>query len=266
MRDSGPIGRVTNICPITWKDDWPLWGEPDNLGRVPARARKPITGHPAIARPISTDFDGLRLPLDWQWNHNPDDTRWSLSERPGFLRLRPTAAPDFWHARNSLTHKGWGPASCAVARLDIAHLEPGDVAGLGMLGKSLVTLAVRRSAEGQAALIFSSGVEHGAEIAPKASAEIGKAEVVHLALRMDFTRGKGRCGYSLDGKAFTAIGDEFPLLFDWRTGTFQGEQYAVFCYSPNPGAGYLDIDSIRFEKPQLKEPTSPPAASGPNVP
>ena len=80
---------------------------------------------------------------------------------------------------------------------------------------------------------------------------------------MNFTRGKGRCGYSLDGKAFTAIGDEFPLLFDWRTGTFQGEQYAVFCYSPNPGAGYLDIDSIRFEKPQLKEPTSPPAASGP---
>ena len=263
MRDSGPIGRVTNICPITWKNDWPLWGEPDNLGRVPAQARKPITDHPAIARPISTDFDGLRLPVDWQWNHNPDDTRWSLSERPGYLRLRPTPAPDFWHARNSLTHKGWGPTSCAVAKLDIAHLEPGDLAGLGMLGKSLATLAVRRSADGRAALTFSSGVEHGAEIAPKASAEIGRAQVVHLALRMDFTLGKGRCGYSLDGKAFTAIGGEFPLLFDWRTGTFQGEQYAVFCYSPKPGAGYLDIDSIRFEKPQLKEPTHPPAASGP---
>ena len=100
-----------------------------------------------------------------------------------------------------MTHKGWGPASCAVAKLDIAHLQPGDAAGLGMLGKSLVTLAVQRSADGQAKLVFSTGVEHNGEVAPKASADVGKAEAVHLALQMDFTRGKGRCGYSQDGKA-----------------------------------------------------------------
>ena len=131
-----------------------------------------------------------------------------------------------------------------------------------MLGKSLVTLAVQRSADGQARLIFSTGVEHDGEVAPKASAEIGKAEVIHLALQMDFTRGKGRCGYSLDGKDFTAIGDEFPLLFDWRTGTFQGEQYAVFCYNPKPSDGYLDVDSVHFEKPELKEPRASPPAAG----
>ncbi|QEH38516.1 Beta-xylosidase [Aquisphaera giovannonii] len=260
MRDSGPIGRVTNICPITWKDGWPLWGEPEKPGRVPPRAKKPIAGQPEIARPISTGFDGPKLPLDWSWNHNPDDSRWSLSERPGFLRLRPTAAPDLWHARNSLTHKGWGPSSCAVATLDVAHLRPGDVAGLGMIGKGLVTLAVQRSADGPAKLVLSTGVEHGAEVAPKAEAEIGKADVVHLALRMDFTAAKGRCGYSLDGKAFTAIGGEFPLLWDWRTGTFQGEQYAVFCYNPKPGDGYLDVDGIRFESPELKEPAARQAA------
>ncbi len=251
MRDSGPIGRVTNICPVAWKDNWPVWGDPDNPGRVPEKARKPIAGQTAIVRPVSTDFDGPNLPLDWQWNHNPDDARWSLTDRPGYLRLKPTVAPDFWHARNSLTHKGWGPTSCAVAKLDIAHLQPGDVAGLGMLGKSLVTLAVQRSADGQAKLVFSAGVEHDSDVAPKASADVGKAEVIHLALRMDFDRGKGRCGYSLDGKDFTAIGDEFPLLFDWRTGTFQGEQYAAFCYNPKPSDGFVDVDSVHFEKVQL---------------
>ena len=251
MRDSGPIGRMTNICPVEWKDNWPVWGEPDNPGRVPATAKKPIAGQPVIARPTSTDFDGPHLPLDWQWNHNPDDTRWSLTDRPGYLRLKPTVAPDFWRARNSLTHKGWGPTSCAVARLEIAHLQPGDVAGLGMLGKSLATLAVQRSADGKAKLVLSTGIEHDGAVAPKASADIGKAEVIHLALRMDFTRGKGRCGYSPDGKNFRAIGDEFPLMFDWRTGTFQGEQYALFCYNPKPSEGCLDVDSVHFEKIQL---------------
>ena len=246
MRDSGPIGRVTNICPITWKDNWPVWGEPDKPGRVPEKARKPISGQPAIARPISTDFDGPKLPLDWQWNHNPDDARWSLTERPGYLRLKATVAPDFWNARNSLTHKGWGPTSCAVAKLDIAHLQPGDVAGLGMLGKSLVTLAVQRSAEGQAKLIFSAGVEHASKVAPKASADVGKAEVIYLALQMDFTRGKGRCGYSLNGKDFTAIGAEFPAPVRLANRDFPGRAIRSLLLQPEaqrriPGRGQLPL-------------------------
>jgi beta-xylosidase len=32
MRDAGAIGRVTNISPVFWQDDWPVWG-------TPARAR-----------------------------------------------------------------------------------------------------------------------------------------------------------------------------------------------------------------------------------
>ncbi|WP_165234139.1 family 43 glycosylhydrolase [Aquisphaera insulae] len=259
MRDSGPIGRVTNLCPITWKDNWPLWGEPGATGRVPDRAKKPIDGQ--LPRPFLTpvDFAAAKLPLTWQWNHNPDDSRWSLTERPGYLRLKATVAPDLWHARNSLTHKGWGPSSGVVASLDVSHLQPGDIAGLGMIGKSLVTLAVDRSPEGRSRLVLSSGVESGAPVGPKASADLGKIDVIHLALKMDFGRAKGRCGYSLDGRDFTAIGEEFPLMWDWRTGTFQGQQYAVFCYAPKASPGYLDVDSLRFETPDLRDPAAAPA-------
>jgi hypothetical protein len=63
---------------------------------------------------------------------------------------------------------------------------------------------------------------------------------------MDFDTSKGGCGYSLDGENWTAIGEEFPLMWDWRTGTFQGQQYAIFCYNPRPSDGYVDIDSVRF--------------------
>ena len=35
----------------------------------------------------SDDFNGEKLSLYWQWNHNPVDDKWSLTERPGYLRL-----------------------------------------------------------------------------------------------------------------------------------------------------------------------------------
>ena len=84
MRDSGPIGRVTNISPITWKDNWPLWGEPDNPGHIPTKARKPIDGQPAVTWPASTDFNSTQLPLEWEWNHNPDNQLWSLTDARAF--------------------------------------------------------------------------------------------------------------------------------------------------------------------------------------
>jgi len=52
MLDAGAIGRVTNISPIFWQDDWPVWGTPDAPGRVPATAAKPILGKPFVERPV----------------------------------------------------------------------------------------------------------------------------------------------------------------------------------------------------------------------
>ena len=56
-------------------------------------------------------FNGPALANVWQWNHVPDDTQWSLSERKGFLRLHSLPAPNFWMARNSLTQRAVGPQS-----------------------------------------------------------------------------------------------------------------------------------------------------------
>ncbi len=61
---------------------------------------------------------------------------------------------------------------------------------------------------------------------------------------MDFGTKQGRVGYSLDNRLWTDVGTAFPLAFDWRTGTFQGQQIAISCYNPAPTGGYLDIDSF----------------------
>ena len=74
----------------------------------------------------------------WQWNHAPDDTRWSLKERPGFLRLHSLPASDLWWARNSLTQRAIGPQSTPTTVLETAGMKPGDVAGLALLNLEAV--------------------------------------------------------------------------------------------------------------------------------
>ena len=128
MEDSGAIGRMTNMSPVFWQDDWPVWGTPAAPGRVPRRAAKPIPGAPFAEPATSDDFSAPRLGLQWQWNHNPDPARWSLTQRPGWLRLRPTVATRVWSARNTLTQKGQGPASRGEVKLDIGIWRPATAA------------------------------------------------------------------------------------------------------------------------------------------
>jgi len=247
MRDCGAVGRMTYISPIFWKDDWPVWGTPEEPGKVPAVARKPIQGKPICQPATSDDFSSATLGLQWQWNHNPDDSRWSLTERPGFLRLRPTKAANFWTARNTLTQKGQGPCSRGEVHLDLSHLKPGDICGFGTLGKVNGHIAVNCGNDGKNSLSMNVTVDGGKSDA-RVVAEPIQAADVFLRTDMDFKRNKGTCSFSLDGQAWTPLGGEFDLAFDWRAGTFQGEQFAIFCFNPNPGDGFVEVGQFRCSR------------------
>jgi beta-xylosidase len=251
MRDAGAIGRVTNISPVFWRDDWPVWGTPEAPGRVPDVAAKPILGKPFVEPPSSDDFHGRRLGRQWQWNHNPDDSRWSLVERPGFLRLKATTSDGFWTARNTLLQKGQGPRGRAVVKLDVRGIAKGDACGFGTFGKFSSQLVVTRTAQGGGEL--SARLVESTETGPMTTA-FGAARPIPLrdlwlSAEMDFTTDKAALAYSVDGKVWNPMPGDFPLAFDWRTGTFQGQQYGLFCYNPVGGPGRLDVDSFTLSKP-----------------
>ncbi|WP_199743450.1 glycoside hydrolase 43 family protein [Caulobacter sp. 602-1] len=251
MRDAGAIGRVTNISPVFWQDDWPVWGTPEAPGRVPDVAAKPIAGGAFVEPPSSDDFGGKALGRQWQWNHNPDDSRWSLAERPGFLRLKATTSNSFWTARNTLLQKGQGPRGRAVVKLDARGIAKGDACGFGTFGKFSSQLVVTRTAQGRGEL--SARLIESTEDGPKTTAAADARPIplkdLWLSAEMDFTTDKAALAYSLDGKVWTAMPGDFPLAFDWRTGTFQGQQYGLFCYNPAGGPGRLDVDSFTLSKP-----------------
>lgn len=249
MIDDRFAGRMTQFSPVFWEDGWPVWGTKDAPGRVPRMAQKPIQGQQVKQPATSDDFASTELGLQWAWNHNPDNARWSLTERPGYLRLKPTKASEFWLARNTLTQKGQGPRSSGVVKLDLSHLQPGDVCGFGTLGKFNGHIAVSCAAGGKLFIgmnLIEDNAEAGRKTEVQAAPQPLDVEEIFLRTNLDFKNGKAACAYSLDGKTWTALGSEFNCVFDWRTGTFQGPQFAIFCYSPNPGSGFVDVDEFRF--------------------
>ena len=91
MQDFHSIGRTVCLSPITWKDGWPMYGLSGNPGRSPRTWFKPATGanvEPHAAYERNDDFSGKQLKRIWQWNHNPDDSKWKLQK--GVLRIYST--------------------------------------------------------------------------------------------------------------------------------------------------------------------------------
>src|SRR5579859_3754911 len=253
LKDSGTIGRMTFISPIFWSNGWPVWGTSNAPGQIPATAPMPVVGAPDYQIPTSDDFSSPTLGVQWQFNHNPDNTRWSLTNRPGFLRLYPTAATNFWYARNTLIQKGLGPWSGAEVKFDLSNLQPGDICGLGALGKSNATMAVTCSSPGnytlsQNVIVSLDSTKNNLSTRTVTTAPYTNT-TIFLRLGMDFIQSRGTVLYSADGLSWTQLGGQFNIAYDWLTGTFQGEQFAIFCYNPQPGTGYVDVDWYRLVPP-----------------
>ncbi|MDO9614839.1 MAG: family 43 glycosylhydrolase, partial [Bacteroidota bacterium] len=122
MMDFNSVGRTLNLSPVTWQDGWPYFGLPGNLTRSPKTWIKPNTGftsEPHAPFERSDDFSSTNLKPVWQWNHCPDNTKWSLTKRKGYLRLNSLPATKFWNARNTLTQRAIGPQSAATIEVDV---------------------------------------------------------------------------------------------------------------------------------------------------
>src|SRR5579875_2543275 len=106
-------------------------------------------------RPQTSDeFDETTLAPMWEWNHNPDDAHWSLTERPGFLRLHAMYAADLLHARNTLTETMQDRSLEVTVRMELRRLRGEDRVGLTMFDKNQSYLAVEQK-DGAKRLVFS---------------------------------------------------------------------------------------------------------------
>ncbi|MBN1449933.1 MAG: glycoside hydrolase family 43 protein [Anaerolineales bacterium] len=81
------LGRETFLAPVRWEDGWPIVSP--GTGRV--EFSYPVPDLPETTWPQTPDrddFDSPALALHWNFLRTPRDEFYSLSERPGHLRLR----------------------------------------------------------------------------------------------------------------------------------------------------------------------------------
>lgn len=262
MSDHGSAGRMVNLVPITWDDGFPLIGLPGNLRKAPNTWIKPNTGYTQQPQPAfihDDNFDGPKLNPHAQWNHVPDDTKWSLSEKPGVLRLKSLPASDFYSARNSLCQRPPGPESIMTVELDTAGLAVGDTAGLALLSSPYAWIGVMKTLEGNALQMFTGGGVRRRGPGPATPATTNAPTIsptappTHLWLRVhcNFDTDEAAFSWSADGKQFTPLGKPFTMTFQLTT--FQGVRPALFNFNTTgqPG-GYADFDNYTCVEPRAR--------------
>ena len=251
MQDFHSIGRTVCLMPMTWTEDgWPMVGFKGNYGRAPRTWFKPAvsgaqeTVHAPYVR--SDNFDGKKLGRVWQWNHNPDDTMWSLNG--GRLRLKTMPAEQLMWARNSLTQRVIGPKSVTTVELFVKNLKDGDVAGLGNINVPCSWVGVRRTGNEWKLLCYEQLTNDTVMIPLPLSGGVGGG--LHLWLRSigDYDNDQAQYAYSTDGVNFQTIGRMMPLSYQLIT--FQGSRHALFAFNTQgKNGGYAEFDNFIVEEP-----------------
>jgi beta-xylosidase len=249
--DSGPFGRFPSLQPVTWKNGWPMVGV---HGKGVVTYKKPDVGreYPMTTLPTSDDFDRPELGMQWGWNHNPDPAQWSVTERPGYLRLRTAKVVDSLpKARNTLTQRMVAYysdtlSSTATTKMEFGNMNEGDIAGLAVFQDPYAFIGIKK-ANGMCYIVMvnngktidSSKVD-GTTIYLRASAIHGSGAAPLYGGKRAPGSGTASFSYGLDDRSFTPIGNTLHMRFNLRI--FTGNKFCLFDYATNALGGYVDFD------------------------
>ena len=256
FQDRGAIGRVPLLMPVRWVDGWPMLGDKD--GKVPTTWATPFKNHDTGRKIVgSDDFNAKKLSLVWQWNHNPVDSAWSLSERKGFLRLKTSRiVTNLYEALNTISQRMTGPKSTGTVCMDISKMKDGDVAGLSAFNGHSAIMALKK--EGNKTYLYLTNAvvdmdDRTKKVTNVDEKEIAKVEintkVVYLRINTDFNlhQDLATFSYSTDNKNWKEIGQPYRMQFDFRR-FFMGTRFAIFNYATKSNGGYVDVDYFNYEQ------------------
>jgi len=252
--DSYPGGRVPVLAPITWTaDGWPqlqtvngTWAGSYPYPNVPRPPRD-------VKSPTGTDtFSGSALGPEWEWNHNPDTSKFSTGS--GLTLNTATVTSDLYSARNTLTHRILGPTSTATIQLDYSTMRDGDRSGLAMLRNSSAWIGIKRD-NGATRLVLQNNITmdsnwNTTNTGGEAASTAVSGGRIWLRINADIHPGTGkqaRFSYSTDGTNFTSFGPAFTMDNSWQF--FMGYRYAIFNYATAALGGSVKVNSFTLSTP-----------------
>lgn len=262
FQDHGSVGRIPVLVPVTWQNDWPIMGV-DGKAPLTLTVNGASTGT-SLARDDDFSYSSDKLALEWQWNHNPDNTAWSVTEREGYLRLKnKTLASHLLNARNTLTQRTEGPSCSSFIKLDTKGMKAGDYAGLSAFQFKYGNVGVYVADDGSKKIYMSENGGYGSGAAVTDSRDKIVEQVNlngdEIYLKVDFKFNnitadgsssnnidKANFYYSYDGSSWTKIGNELSMVYDLKL--FTGYRSGIYSYATKTTGGYADIDLFDYER------------------
>lgn len=229
FQETPVLGRVVHMQPAHWQDDWPLMGidlDGNGVGEPVSHWKKPISSNFSPLLQTDDDFSGP-LGLQWQWNHNPDDGHWSLSDREGWLTIDSQPADSLKLCRNMLTQKVVGYQSESTTIVEAS----GDCyAGLFCSGKLFRGIGLCKKG------VY---IEAGGR---KQIIQKGNYPRLWLRIANDCRQNHHQFYYSTDGEHFLSAGEPFTM----HSGYWKGIRVGIFCYGPNGQAHFDEFQQKVF--------------------
>lgn len=274
FQDHGGVGRIPTVQPVTWVDGWPIMGD-NGVPMKEVTVNLTAEGEDYVW--ADDEFDDDKLALVWQWNHKPVNEAWSLTERPGWMRLHTTGiAADIAKARNTLTQRTVGPNCISEVLLDASGLQAGDRAGLCAFQSANFCVGVEVAEDGSKILAIREnrrgtrfiGMPQGQR--PQAGqagqrpqgrpmmeryetneimySEPLKSDQVWLRIDFAFNPAEGSlkeadlasASWSYDGENWQTT--DYSLKMSFSLDFFTGYRPALYCYSTIAEGGYADFD------------------------
>jgi alpha-N-arabinofuranosidase len=128
------LGRETFLAPVTWSNDgWPTIGD---RGTIELETVAPaLNPQPLPPQPTRDEFDANSLAFDWNFLRNPRAADWSLTARPGYLRLNGTAVTLSDQDSPAFVGRRQTALACRVAtQLEFSPNQENEEAGLVVRG------------------------------------------------------------------------------------------------------------------------------------
>ena len=252
FQDHGAVGRCPVLLPVKWVDGWPVFGD-NGKAMETVEVNLPPSGKDYIIVNDEFNYNENKLSLVWQWNHNPNNSLWSVTERKGWLRLKTgTVVPDILKARNSLGQRTVGPRCSTEVLLDASGMKAGDRAGICAFQGNYASFGINVSETGEKKLTILARAPRQEPAEVFSTAMPKGNDKVYLKIVYNFEPADNDSQpdvasflYSFDNKSWTDTG--YKLRMRYTLDLFVGYRSMIYNYATIKSGGYADFDFYRQE-------------------
>lgn len=253
FQDSGAVGRIPVLVPVRFENDYPVFGIDGKIPEdFPVQTTRP--GYQYAPLYASDDFHyqpdasgKVRLKPVWQWNHNPKDHLWSVTEKPGALRIyTDKTVIDLCQASNILTQRMAFPGCSGTVTVDASGIKEGDYAGICALQGCYQLIAVTKFSGEYFAVVMGKPADNPTVEQPVVYAKKWlESPRVTFRLDADFSNMKDEVQFYVQDAGWVKMGG--PLKVRFRLDHFTGCRFGLFLFSTKEAGGFADFADFVYE-------------------